>query len=305
MALNVFKKFTEGLQKTKEELSNKLDAVFSSFGKVDASLFDELEDILISSDIGVESTIEIIDYLKKVAKAEKIKDPADIKLKLKEHIKSILNIDEATNDEELPYSSIILIVGVNGVGKTTTIGKLAHLYKSMGEKVIVAAGDTFRAAAVEQLQIWCQKSGVDIIANKEGSDPAAVIFDAVQAAKARNANKLICDTAGRLHNKKNLMNELNKIFRVVEKEYEKNQIKVYLVIDATTGQNGIIQAKAFNEAVHIDGIILTKLDGTAKGGIVIPIQKELKVPIKYVGLGEKIDDLQSFDYEKFVDAIFD
>jgi fused signal recognition particle receptor len=224
---------------------------------------------------------------------------------LKKHLKEAIMEGESFDDSTLETPMIILIVGVNGVGKTTTIGKLAHRYQSMGKKVLVAAGDTFRAAATEQLQIWCERAGVDIIANKEGSDPAAVIFDSIQAAKARGTDILICDTAGRLHNKKNLMNELNKIFRVVEKEYDEKHKQVYLVLDATTGQNGIIQAKTFKEVAKIDGIILTKLDGTAKGGIIIPVQKELNVPVKYVGLGEKLDDLQLFDPNNFVDAIFE
>jgi fused signal recognition particle receptor len=305
MALNIFKKFADGLIKTKNDLSIKLDGLFSMYSKIDDELFDELEDILIGSDIGVDSTMEIVEFLKKTAKSEKLKAPEEIKAKLKAHIKEIIHVDDDFDENEMDTPTIVLIIGVNGVGKTTTIGKLAHRYKNLGKKVLVAAGDTFRAAAVEQLQIWCDRSGVDLVANKEGSDPAAVIYDAIQSAKAKKTDILICDTAGRLHNKKNLMNELNKIFRVVEKEYEKDKIQVYLVIDATTGQNGIIQAKTFKEAADIDGIILTKLDGTAKGGIVIPVQKELKVPVKYVGLGEKIDDLQLFDSDKFVDAIFE
>lgn len=305
MVLNIFKKFADGLIKTKNDLSIKLDGLFSMYSKIDDELFDELEDILIGSDIGVDSTMEIVEFLKKTAKSEKLKAPEEIKAKLKDYIKEIIHVDDGFEENEMDSPTIVLIIGVNGVGKTTTIGKLAYRYKNLGKKVLVAAGDTFRAAAVEQLQIWCDRSGVDLVANKEGSDPAAVIYDAIQSAKAKKTDILICDTAGRLHNKKNLMNELNKIFRVVEKEYEKDKIQVYLVIDATTGQNGIIQAKTFKEAADIDGIILTKLDGTAKGGIVIPVQKELKVPVKYVGLGEKIDDLQLFDSDKFVDAIFE
>jgi fused signal recognition particle receptor len=305
MVLNIFKKFADGLIKTKNDLSIKLDGLFSMYSKIDDELFDELEDILIGSDIGVDSTMEIVEFLKKTAKSEKLKAPEEIKAKLKDYIKEIIHVDDGFEENEMDSPTIVLIIGVNGVGKTTTIGKLAYRYKNLGKKVLVAAGDTFRAAAVEQLQIWCDRSGVDLVANKEGSDPAAVIYDAIQSAKAKKTDILICDTAGRLHNKKNLMNELNKIFRVVEKEYEKDKIQVYLVIDATTGQNGIIQAKTFKEAANIDGIILTKLDGTAKGGIVIPVQKELKVPVKYVGLGEKIDDLQLFDSDKFVDAIFE
>jgi fused signal recognition particle receptor len=305
MAVNIFKKFTEGLSKTKNDLSDKLDNLFKIHSKIDDELLDELEEILITSDMGVESTMEIIDKLRKTVKDEKLKDHQSILSTLKKHLKEAIMEGEPFDDSALETPMIILIVGVNGVGKTTTIGKLAHRYKSMGKKVLVAAGDTFRAAATEQLQIWCERAGVDIIANKEGSDPAAVIFDSIQAAKARGTDILICDTAGRLHNKKNLMNELNKIFRVVEKEYDEKHKQVFLVLDATTGQNGIIQAKTFKEVAKIDGIILTKLDGTAKGGIIIPVQKELNVPVKYVGLGEKLDDLQLFDPNNFVDAIFE
>jgi fused signal recognition particle receptor len=305
MAVNIFKKFTEGLSKTKNDLSGKLDNLFKIHSKIDDELLDELEEILITSDMGVESTMEIIDKLRKTVKDEKLKDHQSILTTLKKHLKEAIMEGESFDDSTLETPMIILIVGVNGVGKTTTIGKLAHRYQSMGKKVLVAAGDTFRAAATEQLQIWCERAGVDIIANKEGSDPAAVIFDSIQAAKARGTDILICDTAGRLHNKKNLMNELNKIFRVVEKEYDEKHKQVYLVLDATTGQNGIIQAKTFKEVAKIDGIILTKLDGTAKGGIIIPVQKELNVPVKYVGLGEKLDDLQLFDPNNFVDAIFE
>ncbi|MDP3386257.1 MAG: signal recognition particle-docking protein FtsY [Eubacteriales bacterium] len=305
MAVNIFKKFAEGLSKTKNDLSGKLDNLFKIHSKIDDELLDELEEILITSDMGVESTMEIIDKLRKTVKDEKLKDHQSILSTLKKHLKEAIMAGESFDDSTLQTPMIILIVGVNGVGKTTTIGKLAHRYQSMGKKVLVAAGDTFRAAAIDQLQIWCERAGVDIIANKEGSDPAAVIFDSIQAAKARGTDILICDTAGRLHNKKNLMNELNKIFRVVEKEYDEKHKQVYLVLDATTGQNGIIQAKTFKEVAKIDGIILTKLDGTAKGGIIIPVQKELNVPVKYVGLGEKLDDLQLFDPNNFVDAIFE
>ncbi|HAE42585.1 MAG TPA: signal recognition particle-docking protein FtsY [Clostridiales bacterium] len=305
MAINIFKKFSEGLSKTKTDLSGKLDNLFKLHSKIDDELLDELEEILITSDMGVESTMEIIDKLRKTVKDEKLKDHKSILSALKKHLKEAIMEGETFDDESMETPMIILIVGVNGVGKTTTIGKLAHRYQSMGRKVLVAAGDTFRAAAIDQLQIWCDRAGVEIIANKEGSDPAAVIFDAIQAAKARKTDILICDTAGRLHNKKNLMNELNKIFRVAEKEYDTNHKQVYLVLDATTGQNGIIQAKTFKEVAKIDGIILTKLDGTAKGGIIIPVQKELNVPVKYVGLGEKLDDLQVFDPNNFVEALFE
>ncbi len=302
--MSLFKKFTQGLSKTKNDLSNKLNQVFRAYQVANEEMLEDLEEILISSDIGVNTTMDLVEALRRKIKEEKIKDPQTVMVLLKQLLKETLSKEVPIDEGTLLMPRIILVVGVNGVGKTTTIGKLAYRYKNMGKKVIVAAGDTFRAAAVEQLQIWCDRAGVDLVSNKEGSDPAAVIFDGIQAAKARKADILICDTAGRLHNKKNLMNELHKIFKVVDKEYDDEHKDVFLVVDATTGQNGIIQAKTFQEVVTIDGIVLTKLDGTAKGGVVIPVQNELKVPVRYVGLGEKIDDMQPFDVDHFVEAIF-
>lgn len=302
---NIFIKFREGLRKTKNNLNSQIENAFKIYKKIDDDLLEEIEEILITADIGVNTTLQIIDNVKEEVKKNKLTDPNDIKVIIKNQIKSILSSNEYAK-KEIPTNKnkIILIIGVNGVGKTTSIGKLSYKYKKAGNKVLVAAGDTFRAAAVEQLSEWCNRADVELVANLEGTDPASVIYDAIQSAKAKKSNILICDTAGRLHNKKNLMNELNKIFRVIEREYPKAEKEVLLVIDSTTGQNGIIQAKMFMETCNIDGIILTKLDGTAKGGIVIPVQLELGIPVKYIGIGEKIDDLQDFDVNIFVDSIF-
>jgi len=297
---NIINKFKKGLKKTRNNFANKIDDLFSRHLKIDAELYDELEEILISADIGVESTLEIIEMLQLEIKNEKIQDINEVKPLLKKILVKEIKFDKNMDGNE---KSIILIVGVNGVGKTTTIGKLSKIFKEENKSVLVAAGDTFRAAAIEQLEKWCQRADVDIISNKEGSDPSSVIYDGINAAKARNADILMCDTAGRLHNKKNLMKELNKISRVIDKEYPEAKKIVYLVIDANTGQNGIVQAEYFKEVTNIDGIILTKLDGTSKGGIIIPIQKKLKVPVVYVGLGESIDDLQKFDAEKFINSV--
>ncbi|EOD00963.1 Signal recognition particle receptor protein FtsY alpha subunit [Caldisalinibacter kiritimatiensis] len=295
----------KGLEKTRKGITEKVDNVLKSYKKIDEELFEELEEILITADVGVNTTLKIIEDLKDKVRERKIEDPSEINNLLKEEITELLTDYETNNKLDLePAPAILLVVGVNGVGKTTTIGKLAHRFKSEGKKVLVAAGDTFRAAAIEQLSEWCNRAGVDIIANKEGSDPAAVIFDAIQAAKARKADILICDTAGRLHNKKNLMNELNKIFRIVDREYSEATREVLLVLDATTGQNAIMQARTFKEACNITGLALTKLDGTAKGGVVLAVQSELKVPVKLVGVGEGIEDLQDFDPNNFVDALF-
>lgn len=302
---NIFKKFREGLKKTKNSLNSQIENVFKLYKKIDDELLEEIEEILISADIGVNTTLQIIDNVKEEVKENKLSDPNDIKIIIKDHIKRILAGNNYNkNETSIHKNKIILIIGVNGVGKTTSIGKLSYKYKKAGNKVLVAAGDTFRAAAVEQLSEWCKRADVELVANLEGTDPASVIYDAIQSAKARKSNILLCDTAGRLHNKKNLMNELNKIFRVIEREYPEAEKEVLLVIDSTTGQNGIIQAKMFMETCNIDGIILTKLDGTAKGGIVIPVQLELGIPVKYIGIGEKIDDLQDFDVNIFVDSIF-
>lgn len=302
--VDFFTKLKQGLAKTRKGMTDKIDSMLKSYGKIDEELFDELEEILITSDVGVETTMEIIDNLKTNVKENKIKDPIDVKKYLKQEIKDTLNkVDVDRKLKIEPSPAIMLVVGVNGVGKTTTIGKMACNLRKDGKKVLIAAGDTFRAAAIEQLEEWANRANVDIVAHSEGSDPAAVIYDGIQAAKARKCDVLICDTAGRLHNKKNLMNELNKIFRVVEKEYPEATKEVLLVVDATTGQNAILQAKVFKEVCDITGIVLTKLDGTAKGGVVIALQSELNVPVKLVGVGEGIDNLQNFDPESFVEAI--
>jgi len=298
-----FAKLKEGLTKTKKNLTDQIESVIFQYKKIDDNFLDELEEILITSDMGVETTMDIIEYIKEEAKERKLEDTLEIKDLIKEYLINTL-VENETSDVT-DKQRVILIVGVNGVGKTTSIGKIAYRLKQSGNKVIVAAADTFRAAAMEQLKEWCQRAGVDIIASEQGSDPGAVVFDAIQAAKARKSDILICDTAGRLHNKKNLMNELSKIFKILDKEFSEAHIDVYLVIDATTGQNGIVQAKMFKEACNINGLILTKLDGTAKGGIAFPIVNELKIPIKYVGVGEGIDDLQDFNAQDFVNAIFE
>ena len=266
-------------------------------------MFDELEEILIMADVGMSTSMKIIEKLREELKIRKVKDSREIKSVFKDVIEMILN-----ENNNVPFSvgnepTIIMVIGVNGVGKTTSIGKIAHSLKSEGKKVLIAAGDTFRAAAIDQFKIWGDRVGVNVIHQSEGSDPAAVIFDAVQAAKARNVDVLICDTAGRLHNKVNLMNELSKVFRVIEREFPEAKKEVLLVLDATTGQNAIQQAKVFNEAAEISGIVLTKLDGTAKGGVVLAINSELSIPVKLIGVGEGIEDLQSFDAHDFVEAL--
>ena len=299
-----FAKIREGLAKTKESFTEQFNNVFNLYKKIDDEFLDEIEEILITADMGAELTMDIIDYIKEEVKKNKLEDPNEIKGVIKKYLVDMLNEAQGVEDIE-GKQKIIMIVGVNGVGKTTSIGKLSYRLKSSGKSVIVAAGDTFRAAAIEQLEEWCKRAKVDIVASEQGSDPGSIVYDAIQAARARKTDVLICDTAGRLHNKVNLMNELTKIFKIIEKEYSMAQKEVLLVIDANTGQNGLIQAKLFKESCSIDGIILTKLDSTAKGGIVFPIVKELNVPIKYIGVGEKIDDLQVFDAEMFVDAIFE
>lgn len=299
-----FAKIKEGLAKTKESFTEQFNNVFHLYKKIDDEFLDEIEEILISADMGVELTMDIIDYIKEEVKKNKLEDPNEIKNIIKKYLVDMLNSAKGIEDIS-DKQKIIMIVGINGVGKTTSIGKLSYRLKNSGKSVIVAAGDTFRAAAIEQLEEWCNRAGVDIISSEQGSDPGSIIYDAIQAARARKTDILICDTAGRLHNKVNLMNELAKIFKIIEKEYSTAQKEILLVIDANTGQNGLIQAKLFKESCPIDGIILTKLDSTAKGGIVFPIVKELNVPIKYIGIGEKIDDLQIFDSEMFVDAIFE
>lgn len=300
-----FNRLKEGLIKTRKGITEKVDMVLSSYRKIDEELFEELEEVLITADIGVNTTLDIIENVKEQVKLKKITEVSDIKQLLKDEMKEVLLQGGDTKLNIEPSPAIILVVGVNGAGKTTTIGKLSNRLKKEGKKVLIAAGDTFRAAAIEQLEEWSNRSGVDIIAHQEGSDPAAVIYDGIHAARARKVDVLICDTAGRLQNKTNLMNELNKIFRIVEREYPEATKETLLVVDATTGQNAISQAKTFKEACDITGIALTKLDGTAKGGVVIGVQSEISVPVKLVGVGEKIDDLQDFDPNSFIDAIFE
>ena len=298
--MGFFDKLKNGLTKTRESIAKQVNNVFSVFVKVDDELFENLEEALIMADIGVETSTYIIEKLRDTVKPKHITDGNLVKEELKSIISEILStVDTSTTP------SVILVIGVNGVGKTTSIGKIASHYKSMGKKVLLAAADTFRAAAIDQLDIWAQRSGCDIIKHQENSDPAAVVFDACTAAKARGADILICDTAGRLHNKKNLMAELAKINRVIERELPDSARETLLVLDATTGQNAVSQAKLFSEAADITGIILTKLDGTAKGGIVISIAKEQNVPVKFVGVGEGIDDLQEFNSDDFAKAIFE
>lgn len=295
-----------GLSKTRKEMADKLGSVLSSYKKIDEELFEDLEEILVTSDVGVNTTMELIDRLRDRVKEEKVKDPQEVKGLLKDEMKIMMNESVSGNELNIdPSPSVMLVVGVNGVGKTTTIGKLANNFKKGNKKVLIAAADTFRAAAIEQLEEWSNKAGVDLISHKEGADPAAVVFDGVHAAKARETDILICDTAGRLHNKSNLMKELDKIFRIIEREYEEATLEVLLVLDATTGQNAMSQAKVFKDVANITGIALTKLDGTAKGGVVIALQSELKIPVKLIGVGEGIDDLQPFDSDEFVEAIFE
>lgn len=299
-----FARLKEGLSKTKKNLTEQIENIIFSHRKIDDDFLEELEEVLITSDMGIDTTLDIIEYIKAEVKKNKIEDTAEIKNLIKKYLVNMLN-EHQTAENYDGKQRVILIVGVNGVGKTTSIGKIAYRLKSHRKDVIVAAADTFRAAAVEQLKEWCQRAGVEIIASEQGSDPGAVIYDAIKAAKARKSDVLICDTAGRLHNKKNLMNELSKIFKILDREFSDAKIDVYLVIDATTGQNGIIQAKLFGEVCKINGLILTKLDGTAKGGIAFPIVNELNIPIKYIGVGEQIDDLQDFNAQDFVNAIFE
>ena len=302
--MGFFDKLKNGLTKTRESIAKQVNNVFSVFVKVGDELFENLEEALIMADIGVETSTYIIEKLRDNVKHKHITDGNLVKEELKSIISEILSaLDTTVNTTTTP--SVILVIGVNGVGKTTSIGKIASHYKSMGKKVLLAAADTFRAAAIDQLDIWAQRSGCDIIKHQENSDPAAVVFDACTAAKARGADILICDTAGRLHNKKNLMAELAKINRVIERELPDSARETLLVLDATTGQNAVSQAKLFSEAADITGIILTKLDGTAKGGIVISIAKEQNVPVKFVGVGEGIDDLQEFNSDDFAKAIFE
>ena len=301
--MGFFDKLKQGLFKTKNAIIGKIDSLIKRFTKVDEELFEELEELLISADIGVNTTEEILDELRDTVKEKRTKEPEEVKAQLFEILKRMIGDHEPLNLSTTP--SVILVIGVNGVGKTTSIGKIAAELKSEKKKVVVAAADTFRAAAAEQLTIWCERAGVDIIKQGAGADPASVVYDAINAAKSRSADVLIIDTAGRLHNKKNLMDELAKIDRVINRELPNSAKEVLLVLDATTGQNAVHQAKEFKEASKITGLILTKLDGTAKGGIIISIRKELDIPVKFIGVGEKIDDMKHFDAKEFASALFE
>lgn len=301
--MGFFSKLAEGLTKTRNNIMNSVSNIFTGHDIIDDDFYEELEETLIMADLGITTTTSVIENLKDKVKELKIKDPADCKKLLMDSLKEQMQVKPDAYDFE-NKKSVVLMIGVNGVGKTTSVGKLASQLKNSGKKVLVAAADTFRAGAIEQLTEWARRSDVELIAQSEGSDPAAVVFDAVNAAKARNVDVLICDTAGRLHNKKNLMDELNKIYRIVSKEYPEAAVETLVVVDGTTGQNAKEQARQFSEAAPVNGIVLTKLDGTAKGGIAIAIESELSIPVKYLGIGEKIDDLQKFDAEEFVEALF-
>mgnify|MGYP002543168805 FL=1 len=299
-----FSRLVAGLTKTRDNIVSGIDAVFSGFSKIDEEFYEELEEILIMGDLGVKATKAILDDLRDKVKENHIKDPAECKQLLIDSIKEQMKVEETAYRFE-NEKSVVLVIGVNGVGKTTTVGKLAGKLKSQGKKVVLAGADTFRAAAGDQLKEWANRSGVDMIGGTEGADPGSVVYDATAAAKARNADVLLVDTAGRLHNKKNLMNELGKINRILEKEYPEAYRETLVVLDATTGQNALVQAREFSDVAKISGIVLTKMDGTAKGGIAVAIQSELAVPVKYIGVGETIDDLQKFDSDEFVNALFD
>lgn len=303
MAGKFFQKLVSGLSKTRNNIVSGLNSIFTGFLKIDEDFYEELEEILIMSDIGVNTTESILDNLREKVKENHIKDPIDCKDLLIKNIEEQMYIVENAYDFE-NEKSVILMIGVNGVGKTTSIGKLASQFKNSGKKVVLAAADTFRAAAADQLIEWANRAGVDIVYGKEGSDPGSVLFDAISSAKNKNADILLCDTAGRLHNKKNLMEELKKLNRIIDKEYGDCKRENFIVLDATTGQNALEQARQFKECADITGVILTKMDGSAKGGIAIAIQSELGIPVKYIGVGEQIDDLQKFDAKEFVEALF-
>lgn len=298
-----FKRLVNGLAKTRENIVSGIDSIFSGFSSIDDDFYDEIEEILIMGDIGINATTAIIENLKAQVAEKHIKEPAECKQLLINSVTDQMRVEDTQYEFE-NRKSVILVIGVNGVGKTTSVGKLAGKLKDQGKKVILAAADTFRAAAGEQLTQWANRAGVEVIGGQDGADPASVIYDAVAAAKARNADVLLCDTAGRLHNKKNLMEELRKIYRILEREYPEAHREILVVLDGTTGQNALIQARQFSEVADLTGIILTKLDGTAKGGIAVAIQSELNIPVKYIGVGESIDDLQKFDAEAFVKALF-
>ena len=301
--MGFFNKIAEGLKKTRDSMMGKVDALLNSFTKIDEDFFEELEENLIMADVGAVTSSRICEELRKKVKEKGLSDATEVKAALKEIIAQMLEGDASLDLSTTP--SVVLVIGVNGVGKTTTIGKLANNLRKDGKKVLLAAADTFRAAAIDQLQIWADRAGVEMVRHEEGSDPAAVVFDAVNAGKARGCDVVICDTAGRLHNKKNLMDELAKISRVIDREAPGSAKEVLLVLDATTGQNALNQAKLFQQAAGLTGIILTKLDGTARGGVVIGIKEELNIPIKYIGVGEQIDDLKPFDSRDFVEALFE
>ena len=299
-----FKRLVSGLTKTRDNIVSGIDSLFSGFSHIDDDFYEELEEILIMGDLGVRATENIIEDLQRKVKEQHIKEPAECKELLIESIKEQMKVEETAYRSE-NEKSVVLVIGVNGVGKTTTVGKLAGKLKEQGKKVVIAGADTFRAAAGDQLKEWANRAGVDMIGGAEGADPRAVVYDAVAASKARNADVLLVDTAGRLHNKKNLMNELGKINKILESEYPDAYRETLVVLDATTGQNALVQAREFSDVAKISGIVLTKMDGTAKGGIAVAIQSELSVPVKYIGVGETIDDLQKFDSDEFVNALFD
>jgi fused signal recognition particle receptor len=300
--MGVFDKLKNGLKKTRESIANRIDQVLVSFGKVDEELFEELEEILITSDVGVETSVGIIDQLRAMVKKEKITTAEGVREAIRQIISEKLSHEHAgLNLSTKP--SVIVVIGVNGVGKTTSIGKIAHMLKLQGKKVLVAAADTFRAAAIDQLEVWTNRAGVGIVKHSEGADPSAVIFDAIQSARSKDVDVLICDTAGRLHTKKNLMEELKKLFRIINRELPQADVETLLVLDATTGQNAVTQAKTFSEVSQLTGLILTKRDGTAKGGIILSIKDELNVPVKFVGVGEQMDDLQPFIPQDFAEAL--
>ena len=302
--MGFFDRLKQGLAKTRNNIVSGIDAVFHGFSEIDDDFYEELEEILIMGDIGINATTDIIERLKKAVKEQHLKQPSECKELLVQSIKEQMQVGDTAYDFE-KKQSIIFIIGVNGVGKTTSVGKLAGILKGQGKKVLIAAADTFRAAAGDQLAEWAHRAGVDMIGGTDGADPASVIYDAVNAAKARNVDVLLCDTAGRLHNKKNLMEELKKMNRIIDREFPDAHRENLIVLDGTTGQNALAQAREFGEVANLTGIILTKMDGTAKGGIAVAIQSELNVPVKYIGVGETIDDLQKFNADEFVDALFD
>ena len=298
-----FQRLVSGLSKTRANIVSGIDSIFSGYSSIDDDFYEEIEEILVMGDLGINTTTKIIEDLKEQVTEQKIKDPQECKKLLMDSIKSQMAVGETAYEFE-HKKSVVLVIGVNGVGKTTSVGKLAGKLKDQGKKVILAAADTFRAAAGEQLTEWANRAGVELIGGQPGADPASIVYDAIAAAKARNADVLLCDTAGRLHNKKNLMEELRKIYRIIEKEYPEAFLETLVVLDGTTGQNALLQARQFNEVADVTGIILTKLDGTAKGGIAVAIESELDIPVKYIGVGESVEDLQKFDSDEFVNALF-